>query len=65
MYVMSIAFELLLMISFSVIDLRNAWISADEERYRGDHKQILWRAFASRGLGVEAAKYIDSYVIPQ
>ena len=53
------------MISFSVIDLRNAWISADEERYRGDHKQILWRAFASRGLGVEAAKYIDSYVIPQ
>jgi extracellular elastinolytic metalloproteinase len=62
---MSIPVELLLTISFSVIELRNAWIFADEKRYRGDHKQILWRAFASRGLGVEAAEYVDSYVVPQ
>jgi len=54
------------MISFSVIYLRNAWISADEMRYRGgDHKQILWRAFASRGLGVEATEYVESYVVTQ
>ncbi|KAG6853680.1 hypothetical protein C0991_002323 [Blastosporella zonata] len=43
---------------------RDAWIQADVNRYGGANKCILWKAFASRGLGVGAAKYADSTTLP-
>ncbi|WP_245959457.1 M36 family metallopeptidase [Neobacillus piezotolerans] len=38
----------------SMVDMRTAIISADFERYGGMHTDILWGAFAKRGLGVSA-----------
>ncbi|KAF9257250.1 hypothetical protein L218DRAFT_1006368 [Marasmius fiardii PR-910] len=43
---------------------RDAWIQADQNRYGGAHKCMLWKAFASRGLGVGAKNYVDSTVVP-
>ena len=43
---------------------RDAWIQADANRYRGANRCTLWRAFASRGLGVGAASHIDSTSVP-
>lgn len=63
-YVMTTFCELLLTIScFPVITLRDAWITADVY-YGHRHNRILWRAFASRGLGVGAASFRDSFVVP-
>ncbi|KIY64881.1 hypothetical protein CYLTODRAFT_401264 [Cylindrobasidium torrendii FP15055 ss-10] len=45
-------------------DARDAWIQADENRYDGANKCTLWNAFASRGLGVDAADYKDSDAVP-
>ncbi|KIY72625.1 hypothetical protein CYLTODRAFT_449783 [Cylindrobasidium torrendii FP15055 ss-10] len=45
-------------------DARDAWIQADENRYDGANKCTLWTAFASRGLGVDAADYVDSDAVP-
>ena len=28
------------------------------------HQHLLWKAFASRGLGVGAANYVDSFIVP-
>ncbi|KAH7102041.1 Fungalysin metallopeptidase-domain-containing protein [Auriculariales sp. MPI-PUGE-AT-0066] len=39
----------------SFLDARLAWIQADENRYAGKHKCVLWQAFASVGLGEGAA----------
>ncbi|KAI3616646.1 putative extracellular elastinolytic metalloproteinase precursor [Moniliophthora roreri] len=47
------------------LDARDAWIQADESRYSGAHKCLLWKAFASRGLGVKAASYRDDETIPE
>ncbi|KAF9008256.1 Fungalysin metallopeptidase-domain-containing protein [Cyathus striatus] len=43
---------------------RNAWIQADATRYAGANKCIIWKAFASRGLGVNAASYTDDTTVP-
>ncbi|KAJ3558085.1 hypothetical protein NM688_g1120 [Phlebia brevispora] len=43
---------------------RNAWIQADVTRYDGANKCILWDAFASRGLGLNAANYTDDFTVP-
>lgn len=46
------------------IQARNAFIQADYNRYHGAHICTLWRAFASRGLGYNAANYRDDFSIP-
>ncbi|EEB91712.1 hypothetical protein MPER_09890 [Moniliophthora perniciosa FA553] len=43
---------------------RDAWIQADQNRYDGAHKCLLWRVFASRGLGVGAIDHVDSGDVP-
>jgi len=43
---------------------RNAWIQADVNRYAGANSCTLWRAFASRGLGVNAANHNDDTTVP-
>ncbi|KAF9265937.1 hypothetical protein L218DRAFT_971817 [Marasmius fiardii PR-910] len=43
---------------------RDAWLQADKNRYGGANHCLLWRVFASRGLGVGAALHIDSLVVP-
>ncbi|KAK7687628.1 hypothetical protein QCA50_008842 [Cerrena zonata] len=43
---------------------RDAWIQADANRYSGANRCTLWRAFASRGLGVGAANHVDSTSVP-
>ncbi|KAL0066366.1 hypothetical protein AAF712_006625 [Marasmius tenuissimus] len=46
-------------------DARAAWIQADQNRYGGSHKCTLWKAFASRGLGVGAQNGTDSFEVPE
>lgn len=48
----------------SVVSARDAWIQADINRYGGANKCLLWKAFASRGLGVNAANYNDDSTVP-
>ncbi|TRM70588.1 Fungalysin metallopeptidase-domain-containing protein [Schizophyllum amplum] len=43
---------------------RDAWIQADENRYGGEHVCTVWKAFASRGLGVNAKSYTDDTTVP-
>ncbi|KAK0462282.1 Fungalysin metallopeptidase-domain-containing protein [Desarmillaria tabescens] len=43
---------------------RDAWIQADQNRYDGANKCILWNAFASRGLGMNATNYVDDASVP-
>ncbi|KAJ3514000.1 hypothetical protein NLJ89_g2625 [Agrocybe chaxingu] len=43
---------------------RDAWIQADANRYAGANKCILWNAFASRGLGTNAANRNDGTSVP-
>ncbi|KAH8986535.1 Fungalysin metallopeptidase-domain-containing protein [Lactarius hatsudake] len=43
---------------------RNAWIQADANRFAGANTCTLWHAFASRGLGVNAANYNDDSTVP-
>ncbi|KAK0190071.1 Fungalysin metallopeptidase-domain-containing protein [Armillaria mellea] len=43
---------------------RDAWIQADVNRYNGTNGCILWKAFSSRGLGVNAANYQDDETVP-
>ncbi|KAI9453866.1 Fungalysin metallopeptidase-domain-containing protein [Lactarius psammicola] len=43
---------------------RNAWIQADANRFAGANKCLLWNAFASRGLGVNAANHVDDSTVP-
>ncbi|KAJ8073404.1 hypothetical protein PM082_011679 [Marasmius tenuissimus] len=43
------------------IQARDAWIQADANRYDGEHKCALWKAFASRGLGVDAKPASENY----
>ncbi|TFK96755.1 Fungalysin metallopeptidase-domain-containing protein [Pterulicium gracile] len=50
----------------SFVDARAAWIQADANRYAGANKCILWKAFASRGLGSAAISrtYRDDTTVP-
>ncbi|PVG04499.1 putative extracellular elastinolytic metallo proteinase precursor [Serendipita vermifera] len=43
---------------------RDAWIQADQNRYNGLHVCTIWSAFASRGLGPNAASYKDDFTVP-
>ncbi|KAL1942280.1 hypothetical protein VTO73DRAFT_6344 [Trametes versicolor] len=43
---------------------RNAWIQADANRFGGANFCTLWTAFASRGLGVNAANHQDDSTVP-
>ena len=47
-----------------VLTARTAWIQADTNRYSGANKCTLWKAFASRGLGVNAASHKDDTSVP-
>ncbi|KAF8608692.1 hypothetical protein BDV93DRAFT_531076 [Ceratobasidium sp. AG-I] len=47
------------------ISARDAIIQADENKYGGTHKCLLWKAFAKRGLGNGAtAEKVDNNAIP-
>lgn len=46
------------------VSARDAWIQADKNRYNGANKCLLWKAFASRGLGVNAKNYVDDSSVP-
>ncbi|KAK0184108.1 Fungalysin metallopeptidase-domain-containing protein [Armillaria mellea] len=46
------------------VNARDAWIQADQNRYDGANACTLWNAFASRGLGVNAADYVDDASVP-
>ncbi|KAF8912309.1 metalloprotease [Mucidula mucida] len=48
----------------TLVSARDAWIQADVNRYGGANKCTLWTAFASRGLGVGAANFVDSSAVP-
>ncbi|KAK0449001.1 Fungalysin metallopeptidase-domain-containing protein [Desarmillaria tabescens] len=48
----------------TLVTARDAWIQADVNRYDGANGCILWKAFASRGLGMNAANYQDDDTIP-
>lgn len=43
---------------------RDAWLQADVNRYGGANRCVLWNAFASRGLGVNAKDYVDDSTVP-
>ncbi|KAF8649625.1 hypothetical protein AX16_005714 [Volvariella volvacea WC 439] len=45
---------------------RAAWIQADQVRYGGANRCLLWRAFASKGLGVNAPSgvYTNDFTVP-
>ena len=46
------------------VNARDAWIQADVTRYNGANKCLLWQEFASRGLGVRAANFVDDFTVP-
>ncbi|KAJ6632604.1 Fungalysin metallopeptidase-domain-containing protein [Mycena sp. CBHHK59/15] len=47
------------------LQARDAIIQADQNRYGGANKCLLWKAFASRGLGVGAVDYTDNFGVPK
>ncbi|TFL05253.1 hypothetical protein BDV98DRAFT_479607, partial [Pterulicium gracile] len=51
------------------VNARDAWIQADANRYAGGNMCLLWEAFASRGMGVDARQasgsYEDSDAVPE
>ncbi|KAG9045614.1 hypothetical protein FS837_006000 [Tulasnella sp. UAMH 9824] len=47
------------------IQARNAIIQAEINRYGGRNYCLLWRAFAKRGLGWNAANYMNGFAVPQ
>ncbi|KDR76563.1 hypothetical protein GALMADRAFT_246959 [Galerina marginata CBS 339.88] len=47
------------------VEARDAWIQADANRFNGANKCILFKAFASRGLGLNAdATFVDDATLP-
>lgn len=38
----------------SMLDARDAMLAADRMRFRGENQQVMWRAFARRGMGANA-----------
>jgi hypothetical protein len=39
----------------SMLDARDATLAADQMRYHGANQKVLWQAFASRGMGIDAS----------
>ncbi|RPD58604.1 hypothetical protein L226DRAFT_614631 [Lentinus tigrinus ALCF2SS1-7] len=50
--------------TMTFVNARDAWVQADVNRYGGANKCTLWKAFANRGLGVNAANYVDDDGVP-
>ncbi|KAJ7750793.1 Fungalysin metallopeptidase-domain-containing protein [Mycena metata] len=46
------------------LQARDGIIQADQNRYAGANKCVLWKAFASRGLGFKAVDYTDDFTVP-
>ncbi|PFH47286.1 hypothetical protein AMATHDRAFT_152535 [Amanita thiersii Skay4041] len=46
------------------LNARDAWIQADQNRFGGANRCTLWNAFASRGLGVNAASHRNDFTVP-
>ncbi|KDQ25228.1 hypothetical protein PLEOSDRAFT_1045914 [Pleurotus ostreatus PC15] len=46
------------------VNARDAWIQADANRYEGTHKCLIWKVFASKGLGAKAEKFVDNFDVP-
>ncbi|KAJ7176987.1 Fungalysin metallopeptidase-domain-containing protein [Mycena filopes] len=46
------------------LQARDAIIQADQNRYAGANKCLLWKTFASRGLGFKAFDYTDDFSVP-
>ncbi|KAH8824579.1 metalloprotease [Flagelloscypha sp. PMI_526] len=49
------------------VSARAAWIQADVNRYAGTNKCLLWKVFASRGLGLgaNASTHDDNFTLPE
>ena len=49
----------------TLVTARDAWIQADENRFNGANRCTLFKAFASRGLGANAAEdFRDDFTVP-
>ncbi|KAL4258976.1 Extracellular metalloproteinase [Pleurotus pulmonarius] len=46
------------------VNARDAWIQAVANRYGGTHKCLIWKVFASKGLGANADKFVDNFDVP-
>ncbi|KAJ7631813.1 Fungalysin metallopeptidase-domain-containing protein [Mycena rosella] len=46
------------------ISARDAWVQADANRFNGANRCTVLKAFASRGLGTNAANFVDDFTIP-
>ncbi|KAF8624152.1 hypothetical protein AX17_007214 [Amanita inopinata Kibby_2008] len=46
------------------LNARDAWLQADTNRYNGAYHCTLWKAFASRGLGINAANFVNDFNVP-
>ncbi|KAJ3410086.1 Fungalysin/Thermolysin Extracellular metalloproteinase 5 [Chytridiales sp. JEL 0842] len=46
------------------ISARDAILQADKTNYKGKYRCLLWKGFAKRGLGVNAAKRVDNFELP-
>nr|BBI93468.1 metalloprotease [Pleurotus salmoneostramineus] len=46
------------------VQARDAWFQADKDLYGGIHTCLIWKAFASKGLGVKAEKFNNDETIP-
>ncbi|HZK51461.1 MAG TPA: M36 family metallopeptidase, partial [Actinomycetota bacterium] len=46
---------LLMPVTPSMVDARNALLAADVLRFDGDNQDLLWNAFATRGFGTDAS----------
>ncbi|KAJ6502916.1 metalloprotease [Mycena vitilis] len=47
----------------SFIQARDAFLLADENRYQGAHRCLLWETFANRGMGMNAMS-ANNYAVP-
>jgi hypothetical protein len=45
---------LLMPSAVSMLDVRDAYLAADQMRFGGAHVDAMWQVFASRGFGVGA-----------
>ncbi|KAJ6522179.1 Fungalysin metallopeptidase-domain-containing protein [Mycena vulgaris] len=47
------------------ISARDAWVQADQNRFKGANRCTVLKAFASRGLGINAdASFTDDFTVP-
>jgi extracellular elastinolytic metalloproteinase len=50
----------------TMLNARDAWLQADENRYDGANKCLIWAAFADRGMGPNASSdYEDDTSVPE